>query len=95
MSGDVPTEARIALRCFLHDILHDVAIITEHSRRQTATVMDVLLALKRRGRCATNTTCEAVIYTQPHNRALAAYHAGRLHANRVLYISDNERYFDK
>ncbi|CAL5230008.1 g13448 [Coccomyxa viridis] len=50
MSGDVSTEARTALRSFLQGIIHDVVIITEHSRRQTATVMDVLLALKRRGR---------------------------------------------
>jgi len=56
MSGDVHTEARTALRSFLHDILHDVVIITEHSRRQTATVMDVLLALKRRGRCVSCNT---------------------------------------
>ena len=53
MSADVPTEARAALRSFLHDILRDVVIITEHSRRQTASVMDILLALKRNGRCVT------------------------------------------
>ena len=50
MSGEVSTEARTALRSFLQGIIHDVVIITEHSRRQTATVMDVLLALKRHGR---------------------------------------------
>ena len=64
MSGDVSTEARTALRSFLQGIVHDVVIITEHSRRQTATVMDVLLALKRRGRCVGNTTywCIALNY---------------------------------
>lgn len=56
MSGNVSTEARTALRSFLQGIIHDVVIITEHSRRQTATVMDVLLALKRRGRCARTAT---------------------------------------
>ncbi len=56
MSGEVSTEARTALQCFLQGIIHDVVIITEHSRRQTATVMDVLLALKRRGRCARTAT---------------------------------------
>ena len=51
MSTDFPSEAMEALRNFLRDILRDMIIITEHGRRHTATVMDVLLALKRKGRC--------------------------------------------
>lgn len=50
MSSDFPSEAMKALREFLRDILRDMIIITEHGRRHTATVMDVLLALKRKGR---------------------------------------------
>ncbi|KAK9908160.1 hypothetical protein WJX75_003593 [Coccomyxa subellipsoidea] len=50
MSTDFPSEAMEALRDFLRDILRDMIIITEHGRRHTATVMDVLLALKRKGR---------------------------------------------
>ena len=54
MSGDVPSEARVALQSFLQDVVHDVCVIAEHSKRMTVTVMDVLLALKRRGRSASS-----------------------------------------
>jgi histone H4 len=50
MGANVHTEAGIALREFLDGILRDVVIITEHAKRHTATVTDILLALKRRGR---------------------------------------------
>lgn len=50
MTGTVHQEARTALKTFLSDVLHDVVIITEHAKRHTVTVTDILLALKRRGR---------------------------------------------
>ncbi len=50
MSSDVPSEAMKALRVFLRNVVRDMIIITEHGKRHTATVMDVLLALKRLGR---------------------------------------------
>ncbi|CAL8469399.1 g8940 [Coccomyxa elongata] len=50
MSSDVPSEAMNALKVFLRTVVRDMIIITEHGKRHTATVMDVLLALKRLGR---------------------------------------------
>jgi len=42
-------EARHSLREFLQTVLRDVFAFTEHSRRMTVSVNDVLYALKRRG----------------------------------------------
>ena len=50
-------EARSALTSFLRTILRDVSVITEGARRMTATVPDVLLALKRNGR---SVLCSAI-----------------------------------
>ena len=47
---DTFDEAISALTSFLRTILKDVGVITEGARRMTATVPDVLLALKRNGR---------------------------------------------
>ena len=44
--GDI----RESLLDFLRPVLGDLVVITEHARRRTVTTMDVLLALKRRGR---------------------------------------------
>ena len=51
MGTGVYLESRAALDAFLRPILHDIVIIVEHGRRMTVTVTDVLLALKRNGRC--------------------------------------------
>jgi len=51
MGTGVYLESRTALDAFLRPILHDIVAIVEHGRRMTVTVTDVLLALKRNGRC--------------------------------------------
>jgi len=51
MGTGVYLESRTALDAFLRPILHDIVAIVEHGRRMTVTVTDVLLALKRTGRC--------------------------------------------
>ena len=48
---DTYEEAKTALTSFLKTILKDVGVITEGAQRMTVTVPDVLLALKRNGRC--------------------------------------------
>lgn len=50
ISGGVYEETRNVLRAFLSDIIHDAVSYTEHGRRKTVTAMDVLYALKRRGK---------------------------------------------
>ena len=50
ISGLIYEEARGVLKIFLEDIIRDAVTYTEHARRKTVTVMDVVHALKRNGR---------------------------------------------
>jgi len=50
LSGLVYEETRIVLKQFLTKILNDAIIYTKHSRRQTVTAGDIILALKRNNR---------------------------------------------
>lgn len=50
MSGLVYDSARDALRDFLEEVLRDTIIYTEHAVRRTISAMDVVYALKRKGR---------------------------------------------
>ncbi|KAG5182893.1 histone H4, partial [Tribonema minus] len=43
-------ETRGVLKVFLEGIVRDAVTYTEHARRKTVTSLDVVLALKRRGR---------------------------------------------
>lgn len=43
-------ETRGVLKCFIDNLVLDALAYTEHSRRKTVSVMDVLYALKRQGR---------------------------------------------
>lgn len=48
---DFYPDAQTCLRRFLGGIVKDIGAVTEHARRRTVTVGDVLLVLKRHGRC--------------------------------------------
>ncbi|CAG8467470.1 5573_t:CDS:2 [Dentiscutata erythropus] len=50
ISADIYENARSALKDFLTDVLRDVVSYVEYERRKTVGVMEILLALKRRGR---------------------------------------------
>jgi histone H4 len=50
MSGQVYEEARGVLKVFLERLIRDAITYTEHARRKTVTVNDVVYALKRQGR---------------------------------------------
>jgi len=50
ISGLVYETTRQALRDFLEETIIDAIAYTEHARRKTCTAMDVVYALKRRGR---------------------------------------------
>ena len=50
ISGLIYEEARSNLRIFLEDIIRDAVCYTEYAQRKTTTAMDVVYALKRRGR---------------------------------------------
>ncbi|CAG8573479.1 3940_t:CDS:2 [Paraglomus occultum] len=50
MSYDSYEEVRQALKAFLRDILKDVIVYCEHQGKKTATLDDVFLSLKRRGK---------------------------------------------
>jgi histone H4 len=50
ISGQIYEEAGSVLISFLKTVMHDVVTYTEHARRATVTVVDVLYALKRQGR---------------------------------------------
>lgn len=49
MTGSIVTEARGALRAFLHNMLQDAVVYTTHAHRNTVSTLDVVLALKRQG----------------------------------------------
>jgi histone H4 len=49
ISGLIHNEAREVLKNWLRDVLEKAAVFTEHSRRKTVTVMDVVRALKLSG----------------------------------------------
>jgi histone H4 len=50
ISGLIYEETRSALKLFLEDVVHDAVTMTEHAKRKTVTVQDVVFALKRQGR---------------------------------------------
>ena len=50
ISGLVYEETRQTLKQFLEEVIKDAITYTEHARRKTCTAMDVVYALKRRGR---------------------------------------------
>jgi len=50
ISGQIYGEIRGALQEYLQRTLRDVCAITDHCRRKTATVSDVIFALKQQGR---------------------------------------------
>jgi histone H4 len=50
ISGLIYEETRGCLKAFLEDILHDAYKYTEHAKRNTITCLDVIYALKRKGK---------------------------------------------
>ena len=50
ISGLVYEETREVLKEFLTMVIQDATAYTEHARRKTVTAMDIVYALKRRGR---------------------------------------------
>ena len=50
ISGLIPEEMRSVLKVFLENVIRDSVTMTEHARRKTVAVVDVLYTLKRQGR---------------------------------------------
>ena len=50
ISGLIYDETREILKDFLESIIRDAVAYTEHGRRKTVTALDVVYALKHRGR---------------------------------------------
>jgi histone H4 len=50
LSGLIYEETRGVLNQYMIDIIHDAVTYTEHAKRRTVSVVDVLYALKRHGR---------------------------------------------
>lgn len=50
ISSLIYEETRGALKLFLDSVIRDTITYTEYANRKTVTVMDVIYALKRRGR---------------------------------------------
>ncbi|XP_051169025.1 histone H4-like [Leptopilina boulardi] len=50
ISALIYEEARGVLKIFLQNVIRDAVTYTEHAKRQTVSVMDVVYALKRQGR---------------------------------------------
>lgn len=50
ISGLIYEETRGCLKLFLEDILRDAFSFTEHAHRKTISCLDVLYALKRKGK---------------------------------------------
>ena len=50
LSGDIYWNIRGVLKAYLNDVICDTVIYTEYANRKTITALDVVHALKRRGR---------------------------------------------
>ena len=50
ISDGIYGSTRDVLRLFLEDVIRDAVAYTDYSRRKTVTAMDVVYALKRKGR---------------------------------------------
>lgn len=50
IGGNIYEETRGTIKAFLEGVIADTVVYTEHSRRRTVTVGDVIYALKRQGR---------------------------------------------
>ncbi|CAM6108381.1 unnamed protein product [Calypogeia fissa] len=50
ISGLIYEETRSVLRTFLENVVRDAVIYMEHSKRKTVTAMDVVYALKSKGK---------------------------------------------
>lgn len=50
ISGAVYEEIRNVLRTFVEGVIRDATAYTEHAKRKTLTALDVVHALKKRGR---------------------------------------------
>lgn len=50
INGMIYEEVRGVLRVFLENVIRDAVTYTEHAKRHTVTVLDVIYALKRQGR---------------------------------------------
>ena len=50
ISNLIYEETRNVLKAFLENVVRDAVTYTEHARRKTVTAMDVVYALKTRGR---------------------------------------------
>ncbi|KAJ3424022.1 histone h4 [Anaeramoeba flamelloides] len=50
ISATIYDEVRNVLRAFLENVVRDAVTYTEHARRKTVTVLDVVYALKRQRR---------------------------------------------
>ena len=50
ISGMVYEEVRQVLRTFVEGVIRDATAYTEHAKRKTLTALDVVHALKKRGR---------------------------------------------
>lgn len=50
ISGPLYEEVRTVLRAFVDGVVRDATAYTEHAKRKTVTALDVVMALKKRGR---------------------------------------------
>ncbi len=50
ISGLIDEETRSVLKVFLENVIQDAVTYTEHAKRKTVPVIDVVYALKRQGR---------------------------------------------
>ena len=50
MNGIIYEDARKALKTFMEDVVRDSITFTDHAKRRTVTALDVVHALKRRGK---------------------------------------------
>jgi len=61
MSNDSYEEVRQALKAFLTDVLKDVIMYCEHQEKKVATLSEVSLSLKRRGKVVYGFRGDAVV----------------------------------
>ncbi|KAH8808942.1 histone-fold-containing protein [Xylogone sp. PMI_703] len=50
ISASIYQEARLCIKSYLEQVIHDCVVYVEHGNRKTVTVTDVIFALRRIGR---------------------------------------------
>ncbi|CAG8573998.1 22326_t:CDS:2, partial [Racocetra persica] len=93
ISAGIYENARSALKDFLTDVLRDTVSYVEYERKKTVTVMEILLALKRRGRTIYVQRQINLYETEDISLSLLKQNISSSRTSFAVYV-DNDYHFD-